>query len=659
VFFYKTGNFISKSIIFGRYFASYVGKLQRNSNSVVHFSNSTSKKIILLLCISLLFCCHGEQLNSKTINKKKNKEACMSQSLYKSNLYKPSLLAVAISSFVAYSGITSAANSSSIPQLSEAKSSVLATSCEGLSSLLTASNTVINSVETVAKGTLKLGNSDVEEHCLVKGKMHERIGDVDGKSYAIGFEMRLPKKWNGRFLYQANGGLDGAVRTAEGAMGGGPLTGALLQGFAVISSDAGHDKSIPTFAYDPQARLDYGYQAVAKLTPMAKTVIHQVYGKGPDRSYFAGCSNGGRHAMVAATRYANDYDGFLVGAPGYRLPLAAVASIAGAQVYASIPRTDKTDLKTAFTLAERTTVSKAILAKCDALDGVKDDMIQDFKSCQTAFSIQTDVATCKAERDGSCLTQPQKNAVDSIFKGVTTSNGKRFYSSFPYDAGINNSDQMMWEYSAPIERDSGAVAMIFNTPPVELKDYSIRNFDGADFVWKANIDDLVAKVNAVSGVYKESAMSFMAPPTPQNMSTLRDNGGKIMVYHGVSDAIFSVQDTEAWYQALDAENNGHANDFAQFYPVPGMGHCRGGQATDQFDMLTPLVAWVEKGQKPKQVIATARGEGNPGGVNDELPASWSVNRTRPLCPYPSVATYDGKGDVERAQSFACKAPQSM
>ena len=249
--------------------------------------------------------------------------------------------------------------------------------------------------------------------------------------------------------------------------------------------------------------------------------------------------------------------------------------------------------------------------------------------------------------------------MDTIYKGVATSNGKRIYSSFPYDTGINDSDHMIWEYSSPIERDSGAVAMIFSTPPVELKDYSIRNFNGADFVWKANVDELVAKVNAISGVYKESAMSFMAPPTPENMSALRNKGGKIMVYHGVSDAIFSVQDTETWYKALEAENNGHAGDFAQFYPVPGMGHCRGGKSTDQFDMLTPLVAWVEKGQKPQQIIATARGTGNPGGINEELPASWSATRTRPLCPYPSVATYDGKGDVESAKSFACEVPKEM
>ncbi|WP_191600862.1 tannase/feruloyl esterase family alpha/beta hydrolase [Marinomonas algicola] len=570
--------------------------------------------------------------------------------------YKRNLLAVAIGGIAFYSHVANASSPYTLPLIGEAKPSVLTTQCEDMSLRLTANHTVITSVETIKKGTLTLGNNEIEAHCLVKGKMHERIGEVDGKPYSIGFELRLPKHWNGRFLHQGNGGLDGAVRTAEGALGGGPLTGALMQGFAVISSDAGHDRGLPTFAYDPQARLDYGYQAVAKLTPMAKGLISQVYGRQPDSSYFAGCSNGGRHAMVAATRYANDYDGILVGAPGYRLPLAAVASIAGAHVYASVPGTDKSNLESAFTLAERKTVSKAILAQCDALDGLKDDMVQDVKACQTTFNLHKDVPTCESERTGLCLTQPQKDAIATIFNGVTTSKGTPFYSAFPYDAGISNKDQLGWEYSAPIKRDSGAVAMIFNTPPVDLKGYSIRNFDGARFVWEANIDELVDRVNTVDGVYQETAMSFMAPPSPENMSTLRDRGGKIMVYHGVSDAIFSMEDTEKWYQALNEKNMGRADEFAQFYPIPGMGHCRGGQATDQFDMLTPLVAWVEKGEKPQQVVASARGEGNPGGVNDELPDSWSATRTRPLCPYPSTATYNGKGDIEKATSFACRMP---
>src|SRR6185295_12899101 len=208
--------------------------------------------------------------------------------------------------------------------------------CESLAEALTLPNTTFTSSTSVPAGTLTLAGKSIDAHCLLTGRMFERVSPVDGKTYAIGFEMRLPLAWNGRFFYQANGGIDGSVVTATGATsGGGPLTSALLQGFAVISSDAGHTAAQnPTFGLDPQARLDYGYQTVGKLTPMAKAVLRAAYGKHPAFSYIGGCSNGGRHAMVAAARYADQYDGFLIGAPGFNLPKAAVANIYGAQQYA-------------------------------------------------------------------------------------------------------------------------------------------------------------------------------------------------------------------------------------------------------------------------------------------------------------------------------------
>ena len=540
-----------------------------------------------------------------------------------------------------------------IPQLSAATASTFTGSCDSLAGTLAYDNTTITSVETIAAGTLTVADTAIGEHCLVSGYMNPRTSDVDGKDYAIGFEIRLPVDWNGRFFYQGNGGLDGSVRTAEGAHGGGSLSNALSMGFAVISSDAGHSPGLPTFGYDPQARLDYGYQAAGTLTPMAKSVIEQTYGKGPDRSYYGGCSNGGRHAMVAATRYADQYDGILVGAPGYRLPKAAVANIGGAQAYATIDGTDTADLSTAFTAAEHATVAAAVLEQCDALDGVEDGMVQDFQACQTAFDIQTDVATCDAERDGSCLTQQQKDVIEAVYAGVQTSTGETIYNSFPFDHGISGSDVMSWDFSAPITRDSGAVAMIFNTAPVELADFNIANFDGSAFVFDSDLDTLAANTETTTDVYTESAMDFMAPPSPQDMSTLKDRGGKIMVYHGVSDAIFSVQDTADWYDSLD-EGTGDAEAFARFYAVPGMGHCRGGLSTDQFDMLTPLIAWVEQGEAPEAVVATARGVDNAGGENTELPDDWAEDRTRPLCPYPQVARYNGSGDIDSAENFSCQ-----
>jgi len=166
---------------------------------------------------------------------------------------------------------------SKLPQLSEAKPAMLAGTCEELMPKLSVlPNTKITSVKSVAAGEIKVGGNAVGEHCLVAGSMFDRIGEPEGTPYAIGFEMRLPKDWNGRFWYQGNGGIDGSVQPALGNLGGGPVTNALLQGFAVISSDAGHDNRKtrgPGFGLDPQARLDYGYQAVGKLTPMAKELI--------------------------------------------------------------------------------------------------------------------------------------------------------------------------------------------------------------------------------------------------------------------------------------------------------------------------------------------------------------------------------------------------
>lgn len=536
----------------------------------------------------------------------------------------------------------------SLPQLSEAVPKAMAGGCADLASRIgTLPNTNITAATSVPAGSLTVGGQPVREHCLVTGQMNQRVSTVDGNSYAIGFQMRLPVDWNGRFLHQGNGGIDGSVVTATGATGGGPLTHALHQGFAVLSSDAGHAGSLgPNFGIDPQARLDFGYQAVATLTPMAKSLIQRAYSKAPDRSYFAGCSNGGRHAMVAATRSANDYDGILAGAPGYNLPKAAIANIAGAQLYASVATS--ADISTGFTADERRTVAAAILAKCDALDGAADGLVQDVEACRAAFDLQRDVPTCAGARDGSCLTAAQKTAIGKIFSGPTTSGGSRIYASFPYDPGIAQPGNAFWEFTAPLQLDSGAVGLIFKVPPE-----SATGFNGPAFSLAANLDTLVQQISATNNLYTESAMSFMTPPNPTNMATLKNRGGKIMVYHGVSDPIFSVDDSETWYKGLQAANNGDASNFARFFRVPGMGHCAGGPSTDQFDALSALVNWVEKGQAPDRLVASARGPGNAGGVNADVPATWSATRTRPLCPYPLVARHTG-GDIESAANFACR-----
>jgi feruloyl esterase len=522
-------------------------------------------------------------------------------------------------------------------------------SCADLAAKLSYPDTTISAVNAIAAGSLTVGGKQVPAHCQVLGEMLRRTSPVDGKSYAIGFELRLPLNWNGRFFYQANGGVDGSVVAALGPVGGGgPLDNALNQGFAVISSDAGHGAPTPFFGIDPQARLDYGYQAVGKLTPMAKALIKSAYGKAPDRSYIGGCSNGGRHTMVAAARYADQYDGFLVGDPGFRLPLAAIANIAGAKTYATLASTPG-DLGSGFTQAERALVSNAVLGKCDALDGVADGLVQDTKACQAAFDLNRDVPTCGGARDGTCLTTAQKSGIAALFAGAKTETGTTIYTSFPYDAGLAPSGWASWKFTSPIQRDAGAVAFIWDVPPEDP-----ATFDGLNFVLNSSLATMLSRVNATSGVYAENAMSFMTPPNPSNLGALKNRGAKMLVYHGTSDPIFSSDDTTAWYESLRAANGGDASNFARFFRVPGMNHCSGGPATDQFDMLTPLVNWVEKGQAPDSVQASSRGSGNAGGANADLPAAWSAARTRPLCAYPKVARYKGSGSVEDAANFSCQ-----
>jgi len=530
--------------------------------------------------------------------------------------------------------------------------------CEALTGQFSFAGTRLESAATVAAGPAVPNGHPVGAHCLVKGKMNERKG-ADGQDYAIGFEMRLPLAWNGRFYHQANGGIDGVVQPALGALGGGPLTGALAQGFAVISSDAGHTRrQNPRFGAESQARADYGYKAVGTLTPMAKALINAAYGKGPDRSYIGGCSNGGRHTMVAAARYGDQYDGYLVGAPGYRLPRAALAQLWGAAQWKALATPDATlphpfapnariaDLGTALTAAERATVARAIVQRCDALDGARDVLVAHTAACQASFDLARDVPTCTGERNGQCLTADQKRVLGLAHAGPSTPGGQRIYTAFPYDTGIAGADWARWKFVNSQVLDPAA-GYIFMSPP--------RSVDP----FKLDLDASYQAIFAVDPTFGESADSAITMPgkdQPTNLAALRARGAKMLVYHGVSDAVFSHQDTVAFMQRLNEAQRGRAADFARYFPVPGMAHCSGGPSTDQFDALTPLVRWVEQGQAPEGLAAQARGPGNAGAVNPEVPADWAPNRSRTLCPWPSVSTYNGSGSLESAASFSCKMP---
>jgi len=522
-----------------------------------------------------------------------------------------------------------------------------------------------------ATGALTVTNP---EYCKVIGKLNERVSPVDGKTYSIGFEMRFPTIWNGRFFHQVNGGMDGSIVAAVGdILGGGEASSGLTKGFVTLSSNAGHTAEAGSigggvYGIDPQARLDYGYNAVAALTPMAKSLIKNYFGKKPDKSYIVGTSNGGRHTMVAASRLGDQYDGFLAGSPGLNLPKAAVAQLWGAQQLATISTIDATtqrpNLLTSFSLADVQLVSKQIIAKCDALDGLVDNQVNNLVACQSTFNIVTDVQTCSGAADGTCLTSNQKTVLAKMHAGAVNGAGAALYNKFLWSEGIGSSGWRSWKMTNSTgNRDPLSVAFVFMVPPASptvltgvgttLLDYAI-NWNGTGF----SVDNDAPKIFLSNSTYTESAMSFMTPPD-LTMSKMVANHGRMMLVHGAGDPVFSVNDTMNWYDNnFNAKWGANASSYARLFIVPGMGHSRGGPATDQYDMVDALVNWVEKGIAPASITAKARNSTPFSGssLNTEVPLTWGLGRTRLLCPYPAIAKYNGSGSIEDAVNFSCTAP---
>ncbi|WP_400082002.1 tannase/feruloyl esterase family alpha/beta hydrolase [Yoonia sp. R78084] len=551
---------------------------------------------------------------------------------------------VSLATLTASVVIASTASGDELPTLGAASPSSLEV-CETLAADFDFQNTVLTEVSRVAAA------EGDPEYCLVTGEMNDRTGPIDGADYGSIFEMRLPTEWNGRFLYQANGGVDGNVADAVGRIGSPQETG-LQKGFAVISSDAGHPTRSASFGVDPQARLDYGYQAVGYLTPMAKALIEAAYGRGPDRSYIGGSSNGGRHAMVAAARYGAQYDGFLALYPGVKLPRAALYQIWGAQQWDDVatefatPTDPDTGLATALTGAERQVIADAMNGQCDALDGIEDGMILNTLACQDAFSPMRDIPVCEGNRDGTCLSVAQIDILQRVFAGGQTSDGRDIYSDWYFDSGIASQNWADWKfkYSTDNRRDAVALSYIFMTPPQPVQPDPESTYA---FSTSQDIGAALDAIYASDETYTESAWEFMTPPDPTNLDTIRDRGAKLLVIHGVSDPVFSAKDTAAWFEELDAQYSGSAEELARFFLVPGMGHGTGGPSTSSYDGLDAIVAWVERGEAPDVIIA------QPDARNADVPENWSATRSRPLCLYPASAFYTG-GDIERAESFECR-----
>lgn len=446
---------------------------------------------------------------------------------------------------------------------------------------------------------------------------------ADGRAFGVRFELRLPETWNGRFFFQGGGGLDGSVNPAVGLAGSGAP--ALARGYAVVSMDGGHEGRDASFASDQQARLDFAYQAVGKATIAAKTLIRAYYHRGPDHSYFVGCSNGGREAMIAAQRYPLEFDGVVAGAPGFRLAHAALQEAFANQQLARIAPRDaqgRPDLSQALTDADLTLVSDAVLKACDLADGLADGLISRPQACR--FSIKSLV--CKPGQTQACLAPEKAAALEAIFGGAKDSAGRPLYSRYYWDSGLSQPDWRVWMLGFPgqpalnVLLGGDSLSHYFMTPAQPGRDPFTLDADQAL--------DQVAQTAAINDATSTMLTSFYG------------RGGKLILYHGVSDPVFSAADTARWYEAALADDPQAATAIRLFL-VPAMNHCAGGRATDQFDMLTAIENWVERDAAPDAVIA--QGGATLAGVS------------RPLCAYPAYPQYKG-GDPNAASSFACQAP---
>jgi hypothetical protein len=450
-------------------------------------------------------------------------------------------------------------------------------------------------------------------YCRVEGTLDPRTG-ANGKPYGIGFAVALPENWTGQFLQQGGGGLNGSVAAPLGGQAAGNQP-ALARGFAVVTTDTGHKGTgsfDSSFMQEQQAVLDFEYVAIGRVAVLAKQIIEAYYSKPPAHSYYVGCSTGGREAMLMTQRYPLYFDGVVAGAPAMRTSLSNLATRSVSVALNRIAPKGADGRPVAgggFSDGDRKAVIAKLLDTCDARDGVKDGMIFDPVGC----SFDPASLQCSGPKAEGCLSAEQVGAMQKGFAGPKDSRGAQVYPGFFYDTGITATGGI------PGLLGSGA-------SPIGPPNASLEQNVDAEFA--------TARANVAAQLGDSAYWT--------NLNTFAAHGGKLIFYHGVSDPWFSTKDTIDYYERMAAANGGSAQvkNWSRLFLAPGMGHCNGGAATlDNFDALTSIANWVEKGAAPDSVNATGRAF--PG-------------RSRPLCPYPAFARYKGQGDPEDAASFECK-----
>ncbi len=420
----------------------------------------------------------------------------------------------------------------------------------------------------------------------------------------IKIEVWLPASgWNEKLQAVGNGAWAGNISYPA-------LATALAAGYAAVSTDTGHAGGNANFMVGhPEKLKDFEERAVHEMTVTARAVASAFYSTAPRQAYFNGCSTGGRQALTAAQRYPLDFDAIIAGAP---------ANFAKRQTFGQIWLWQATnnDAASMLTAEKYAVLHKAVLEQCDALDGVKDGVLENPTKCR----FDPKVVQCKASDGPDCLTAPQVEAARKIYAGASNTRTRE-----PLYPGLQPGSESGWNQSVAA-RPVGYAEDFFKYIVFKANDrWDPRelNFDGD----VATTDRTATGLNAVDA----------------DLTKFVEHGGKLLIYHGWSDPGIPPYNAVNYYESVLKATPGRkaVRDSVRLFMIPGMGHCGGGDGTSTFDMVTAVDRWVQTGTPPSEIPASKLADGK-------------VVRTRPVCAYPAVATYKGTGSTDEAANFTCK-----
>jgi feruloyl esterase len=470
-------------------------------------------------------------------------------------------------------------------------------------------------VRITAQSIPAAGN--VPAHCRVDGTIDPEIT----------FQVNLPKPWNGRFYMVGNGGHAGQQPDDPAQIPN--RDQALMRHFVMAATDTGHDTAKEpggTFVLsNPQKAIDYAYRAVHRTAVTAKAIAHRYYGQPVAYAYWNSCSNGGRQGLLEAQRYPDDFDGIVANAPWVDQTGFTIGALWNQRALGAV----------SLTPGKLVLLAERVLAKCDALDGLSDGLIDDPRQCKVA--IARDVPSCPAGvDDDSCLTAAQAEAIQKVYDGPRDIQGRQLFPGFmpgsealvrSADGSVASSWLNLIVPGAPDRKPAvfglAEATMRYLVPLTPQPEWDYRTFD-----FDHDIEQL-------------DRWSRLADATDIDLRDFRARGGKLLITYGWSDQILQPLMGVDYYEQAVTANGPRGEEFLRLFMVPGMTHCAGGPGPDQFDSVTAIIDWVETG--PDRLIARKLTDG-------------AVSRSRPLCPYPQVARHRGDGSIDAAESFVCVAP---